>query len=108
VTNEEAIGIVKRFSTGIVMAYLASGQPSHESVVALVFVNPDDLDDAHVWIGDPAHAREEMFGFPEGQDIVEELILRMPEAPLGMLRVCVFSENGAGAGYLATTPRAQA
>jgi hypothetical protein len=108
VNNEEALGIVKRFSLGIVERYLGVGQPPHESVVALVCVNPDDPDDAYLWIGDPSHAREEMVDFPEGQNVIDELLLKVPAAPLGMLKVFVFSENGGGAGYLATTPRAQA
>lgn len=110
-SNEETASILKRFSIGVVSRYFEIGQPPHEGTVALVCVSPFD-DSAFLWVGASTEAREAMAaplpGFTKAQDVVEKLVNTVPAAPVGMLRVLVFSENGAGAGYLATSPRAQA
>lgn len=111
-TPEQVRHTISSFSLGIVDTYHDAGSPPHEEVVALVLVNPDDPLDSMCWVGKTEFASRALDtalpGLEKAQTILTDYLKEVPPGPPQTLRVFVFCEDGTGAGYLCTTPRAQA
>lgn len=111
-TPEQVLHTIRSFSMGIVSTYHEAGSPSHEEVVALLIVNPDNPLDCMCWVGKEEFAARALDtalpGFERGQTILADYLKEVTHGPPQTLRVFIFCAEGTGAGYLFTTPRAQA